>query len=444
MGIGKFFNWKYSGTTPLNLGDRYYGQDLIRDFRYLQDLTGLLASDIMCKLPAVVLPTHGIVIQGVGDTINITAGVGYVPFSVEVPDTFAAFPPSKTSLDLTAIRVEWTAQVNLVLTGATLDGATPNYVKVKYAEANGNTRTRAKSAGSYSYECTPSFTITTTAVAPTAYELCLATFTGNGAGTVTITKNPYQKSILDHKPKPFPEGLLVKRNAAHPDHQLDITFTQLWVQGLWATPATYTVDIASAGANGLDTGAEAANTWYYVWIIMKEDGTTASLLSVSSTAPTMPATYIRKRLVSMVRNGAADFVDFVQQNDLYKYATAQVVKNENVFVDYTGAPIDISQWVPLLVFQITVSVTCQSLDTTTGTGNYINIYDIINGVQTINGLFQGGITGTTVTCYNTGNPTIKTTSRTFVYTSVDRLSATSVSTDSAVRGFIIPFLEGIC
>jgi hypothetical protein len=69
--------------------------------------------------------------------------------------------------------------------------------------------------------------------------------------------------------------------------------------------ATKTLDITTGGANGLDTGAEAASTWYAVWAIGKTDGTTAGLLSVSFSAPTMPTGYTLKRLVGAVRNDAS-------------------------------------------------------------------------------------------------------------------------------------------
>lgn len=58
--------------------------------------------------------------------------------------------------------------------------------------------------------------------------------------------------------------------------------------------------IASSGANGLDTGTSAASTWYSVWVIW--NGTrTAGLLSLSATAPTMPAGYTHKARVGWVR-----------------------------------------------------------------------------------------------------------------------------------------------
>lgn len=74
-----------------------------------------------------------------------------------------------------------------------------------------------------------------------------------------------------------------------------------------------TADITLGVAlNGLDAGVEAGNTFYYVWVIC--DGTNvASLLSVNSTNPTLPGSYLYKALVSVVRNDAgANFVSFWQ------------------------------------------------------------------------------------------------------------------------------------
>lgn len=67
-----------------------------------------------------------------------------------------------------------------------------------------------------------------------------------------------------------------------------------------------TVDITVSGAGGLDTGSEANSTWYNVWFIQKSsDGTQSLILSVSATAPTMPAGYDIKRRVGELYNNAS-------------------------------------------------------------------------------------------------------------------------------------------
>ncbi len=70
------------------------------------------------------------------------------------------------------------------------------------------------------------------------------------------------------------------------------------------TTVNVTADISAAGANGLDTGAEASSTWYNLWVIWNGT-TTSALLSLSATAPTMPGGYTHKARVGVVRNDAS-------------------------------------------------------------------------------------------------------------------------------------------
>lgn len=92
------------------------------------------------------------------------------------------------------------------------------------------------------------------------------------------------------------------------------------------------VAITTSGASGLDTGAEASGTWYYIWIIRKSsDGTVNGLLSTSSTSPTMPSDYDQKALVSAVRNdGSSNFIAFTQTGTKYCYTAWQTMASGNV------------------------------------------------------------------------------------------------------------------
>lgn len=60
---------------------------------------------------------------------------------------------------------------------------------------------------------------------------------------------------------------------------------------------------STSGPNGLDTGSLSGATWYSVWVIF--NGTTvAGLMSLSATAPTLPAGYTHKARVGWVRTDA--------------------------------------------------------------------------------------------------------------------------------------------
>lgn len=193
----KHHNQQYTSTIPTRTGDRYYAQDRIMDFRSLQDFIGGVMNDV-AKAANITIPlviTGGVVSKGAGDTLDITTGYGYALFEVEIPDSFASTPPSKTTDDLQAVRVEWAAQNDMAIASATLNGSTVNYVKVAYSEADGNTRNRAKSSGSYAYETSPSYTITVDSTPPTDYEVCIASFTGTSGGAFTI--NNSVKNLLN-------------------------------------------------------------------------------------------------------------------------------------------------------------------------------------------------------------------------------------------------------
>lgn len=65
------------------------------------------------------------------------------------------------------------------------------------------------------------------------------------------------------------------------------------------------INMASTGAAALDTGSIAQATWYAIWAIAKDDGTTSAIASTSASSPTMPTDYTYKARVGWVRTAAA-------------------------------------------------------------------------------------------------------------------------------------------
>ncbi len=127
--------------------------------------------------------------------------------------------------------------------------------------------------------------------------------------------------------------LVIIPNAVNPLYQIDIDAAEVSTQDssqsiVLLENVNLTVDITVSGVNGLDTGSEATDAWYYLWVIAKADGTAAGLLSASSTAPTMPATYTFKALVGAVRNdGSSDFIPFSQEDNKVLFNAVQTVKD---------------------------------------------------------------------------------------------------------------------
>lgn len=73
------------------------------------------------------------------------------------------------------------------------------------------------------------------------------------------------------------------------------------------------ISATTSGANGLDTGTIAANTWYAVYVIYNPTTmTSAGLISLSGTAPTLPSGYTYMARVGWVRYGASALVPSIQ------------------------------------------------------------------------------------------------------------------------------------
>ena len=92
-------------------------------------------------------------------------------------------------------------------------------------------------------------------------------------------------------------------------------------QTTWiSSSATITLDFGTNGANGLDAGALANNTFYHVFMIISPLGNYAAFASTSLT-PTLPSGYKFKRRVGSVRtDGAAHILSFLHTRDEFLYA----------------------------------------------------------------------------------------------------------------------------
>lgn len=75
------------------------------------------------------------------------------------------------------------------------------------------------------------------------------------------------------------------------------------------TCSSSTLNFATTGLNGLDTGAIASNTWYYIYAILNPTTlATGYLASTSATSPTMPSGFTIRRLLTAVTTLAGSAV----------------------------------------------------------------------------------------------------------------------------------------
>ena len=98
-----------------------------------------------------------------------------------------------------------------------------------------------------------------------------------------------------------------------------------------------TVDITESGAGGLDTGEEAANTWYAVHLIGDSSGTNspAGMLSLSSSSPTVPSGYDLFRHIGWVRNNSDSDISAVYPNDIWGHRFIEITPTARDFTQAT-------------------------------------------------------------------------------------------------------------
>lgn len=157
-----------------------------------------------------------------------------------------------------------------------------------------------------------------------------------------------------------------------------------------------TINTASTGAGGLDTGTLAASTWYSVWRIAQPGGTKSWLISLSATAPTMPSGYTLKTRIGWIRtDGTANKypLSFLQYGRSVQYqisvgsnvtAMPQFAGGTNGTFDLltpTWAQINVTGVVPSTASQISVH-----LGATSASGNSMCVAPngAYNGPQSTN------------------------------------------------------------
>lgn len=135
-------------------------------------------------------------------------------------------------------------------------------------------------------------------------------------------------------------NLVIQNNAGTPNSQVDVDADDVLLvnsagAGYKASAVNLTIDIAVGGANGLDTGAENNDAWYYVWVIYNSTtDTVAGLLSTSSSAPVLPTNYDYYAMVGAVRNTSGNFVAAIQTDKDVNFAISNVFTSKDSITTY--------------------------------------------------------------------------------------------------------------
>jgi len=129
----------------------------------------------------------------------------------------------------------------------------------------------------------------------------------------------------------FLGGLTLSNDTTSPNTVIDISTGACAADDaslVMSLPA-FTKSLASAwaagsGNGGLDSGTVAASSWYHVFVIERTDtGVTDVLLSLSATAPTLPASYTKKHRIGSIKTDAsAHILAFSQNGDEFLWVAA--------------------------------------------------------------------------------------------------------------------------
>jgi hypothetical protein len=280
--------------------------------------------------------------------------------------TDAGLAPTDASLTQVAAAVRTLMQTqaaSISVAGGTADAITAAYTPAIIALTNGMTLyVRAASANA---TATPTFKADGTAAFSIVKGNNLPLVAGDIAGAGHWVELRYD-SVLDKWVIANPastvavlgaaKNLVVKNNTATPASKIDVAADEIALKSaggsaLLATAFFVTADITVGGANGLDTGAAANNTWYYIWVI--SNGATAeSLLSTSSTAPTLPVGYTYKALIGAVYRTTA-FRNFTQRGSRVQAAEQWQTLSGGTATGLTS--VSMSTFVPPIHKQVTVA-----------------------------------------------------------------------------------------
>ncbi|MDP9501832.1 phage tail protein [Pseudomonas protegens] len=129
--------------------------------------------------------------------------------------------------------------------------------------------------------------------------------------------------VANAVPKGYCVGFVMSMNAGAPATAVDVApgtacgtgnpvFSVATITGVLQAAGSWT---AGSGGNKLDAGTRAANSWYHVFLIRRNEGGEADLLfSVSSSAPVVPAGYelvMRLKGRALRTDGAANIAPFI-------------------------------------------------------------------------------------------------------------------------------------
>lgn len=202
-----------------------------------------------------------------------------------------------------------------------------------------------------------------------------------------------------------------------------------------ASTVSLVANATVAGANGLDTGTLSSSIWYYDYVIAQQNGSTAALLSASSTTPSMPAGYTYKALVSAVRADAtSSFIAYNQRGSWQYYDTGQSV--------LTGGSASVETAISIATAVPPIAQAFKAYAFGNAASDGVGNIDSVISLRTVSGSDQAQIefaqAPSTVIGFASENEFPAASSQTFFYLFSPTTNVASISINVKVKGFKMP------
>ena len=176
------------------------------------------------------------------------------------------------------------------------------------------------------------------------------------------------------------QNLRIKPDAGSPADTVNISVGKVVLnntgdQSVMHKNVMVNATLNSSGINGLDTGTEANNTWYYIWLI--SNGTTvASTLSISPASTLLPSGYDYFLLIGAIFNNAtSDIRSFFQSGKSVKTQYELVGSYSSTLL----TEVDLTAYVPPIAPITNITYRC----TWAVSGYTSNCYAYADSTQTL-------------------------------------------------------------
>lgn len=260
----------------------------------------------------------GIVVPAIGDLVaNVPAlffydGTQFLIMTIR-PNGYATAIAAATTLNLDTTNADYV----FINAAGTITGITL---------AQGQERKLLLASGVVFTNGASLLTLTGANISSQAGDTC--TVRGETGGTVRMTQ--YQKfdgTALAAATVGNLKNFKLTNNTATPNTKVDYSWdsgiigSTTGASGFYMTATTGTIDCTTTGINGLDTGALAASTAYYVYATQNPTTLAKGMFaSTSATAPTVPAGYVALYKVGRFITSAASTIrGFTQINEKWRY-----------------------------------------------------------------------------------------------------------------------------